>query len=222
MAEKYIGLKSAIIDNEKLLGGPLYKSIADLASEFEVNPLVIRQLRYRMGFAGQHGGKRTRIRDPRQTPASSTLIPEVTSTEGLLKILADEPLMSSLDRLRILSRLIRTGAPAIKLSAIKLAEELSRVTTERVGPPDPLTEDEAVARLARLLIAIGQPITNKALEVAFGSPEEAQPPQGEPETPLQPDPAPILADVEEPERAVPDLQDVPPASGGPQPPDQPG
>jgi hypothetical protein len=216
MAEKYKGLRSHIIDNEKLVGTSQYVSVHDMAAEHEVNPLVVYQLRYRLGFSGKKSTDKAG--HPKITPISETMLPDVRTAEGLLKILEDEPLLSSLDRLRILSRLIRTGAPAIKLSAIKLAEDLSRATTERTGPPDPLTADEAIARLARLLIAIGPEIHAKAQEVAFGSPQEKEePPQGEPAPTLQPDPAPIQPDAPGPELVVPNLQSGEDPGSGPQP-----
>jgi hypothetical protein len=221
MAEKYKALRSAIIDNEKLVGTTQYKTVADLATEYEVNPLVIYQLRYRLGYAGKKNTEKTG--HPKSTPLSETILPDVRTTEGLLKILEDEPLLGPIDRLKILSRLIRTGAPAIKLSAIKLAEDLSRATTERTGPPDPLTEDEAIARLARLLMAIGHTITDKAREVAFGSPqEEEELPQGEPAPPLQPDPAPVPGPVEATNGQVPNLPPGEDPNSGSQPPDDAG
>lgn len=213
MAEKYNALRSDIIDNEKLIGTSQYKTVAELAVEYGVKAITVHQLRHRLGLTGRKHEAKTG--SPKLTPLSSTLLPDVRTTEGLLKILEDEPLLTSLDRLKILSRLIRTGAPAIKLSAIKLAEDLTRVTTERVGPPDPLTEDEAVARLARLLIAIGPVIHAKAAEVAFGSKEEELP-QGGPEEAVQPDPAPIPPNGEGAAPQVHNLRESDEPSSGPQ------
>lgn len=189
-----------MLDNERLVGTSQYKTVQELAIEFEVTPLVVYQLRHRLKL----GLDRKNPKEPRTTtPLSTSASPSVDSTAALLKVLEDEPLLGPADRLRILSRLIRTGAPAIKIQAIKTYEDLTRVTVEKVGPPDPLTEDEAVARLARLMLGLGEPIVSKAREVAFGSQEESPP--GEPEAPLQPDPVPVSGDGGQPEREVPHL-----------------
>src|SRR5206468_227545 len=122
-----IALKSAILDNEKLYGTALYKTIGELAIEYQVTTTTIHQVRHRMGIPPTGLGPQP-AHNPNLTP---TLLPAVTTTEGLLKVLEDEPLLTATDRLRILSRLIRTGPPPIKIAAIKTYEELTRVTTDQ-------------------------------------------------------------------------------------------
>lgn len=212
-SSRHLALKSTIIDNEKLDGTALYKTVAELSTEYEVPITTIYQLRHRLGLKSTGFQKRHT-----QAPTTHTLLPASTTTEGLLKILEDEPLLTPSDRLRILSRLIRTGAPAVKIAAIKTYEDLTRVTTENVGPPPPQTSEEAVARLARLFIALGKRITKQAYTTAFGDLDEIT----GPETPIQPDPSATSADAPPPAESLPDLQppNDPPLSG-PLPPDGP-
>lgn len=216
---KYRALASAILDNERLIGTTSYQVPEDLAKMWNVPRRVIYYLRNKLGIRSKrregsghfgHEGRKGRGSVPtayRNFPAADRITtPHIftTSAEDLLKILEHEPLLTQLDRLRILSRLIRTGAPAVKIQGIKAYEELTRSTTERVGPPEPLNDEERVARLARLMMAVGPDITAQAQEVAFAQEDEGLPP-GTAETPLRADEEPLLETAEEAEQPMPDL-----------------
>lgn len=208
---KHANIKLHILENEKHIGTALYKTVAEMATEWEIPANTIYQLRHRLGLKSTPF-QLQKNRDAASRGLNSHIhLPAATTTEGLLKILEDEPLLTPTDRLRILSRLIRTGAPAVKIAAIKTYEDLTRVTTENVGPPPPQTSEEAVARLARLFIALGKRITKQAYTTAFGDLDEIT----GPETPIQPDPTPAPADAPTPTEPLPDLQppDDPPLSG---------
>lgn len=207
-----IGLREAVIDNERLVGTPQYKTVAELAAEFETIPATVYTIRHRLKIpSNEPGGS--------NTPTVALRLINESSHEGLIRILETEPLLTSLDRLKILSRLIRTGPPAVKIQAIKTFEDITKTTTDRVGPPAPLNEDEAIARLARLLIAIGKPITDKACLVAFGDPGEA--PESGPQETLQPESGPLPLAGTLAETALPDLRGedgaISSPAGGPRP-----
>lgn len=182
---KYPGLKEAIVFNETKLDTPDYKSAGDLAKEFGCSLGYIYRQRYLLGIANM----------PEKQPTPTIRLTDAISDTGALKDLLAEPLISPLDRLKVLSRLIRTGAPQVKIAAIKAYEELTRTSEGRIGPGTPLTDDEKATRLARLLMAVGETVAKTAWETAFGNktPTSANraplpaptPVIPEPKTPLQ-------------------------------------
>jgi len=208
---KYFELKKAIVENERYLNTPTYKTVNDIAIEWEIEPGKVRQLRHRMGL-------RRGLGITHNVQKYSRLAPGLDE-EGLLRSLADEPLMKPEDRLRILSRLVRTGAPMIKITAIKAIEDLTRVTTERIGPPDPLSADEAISRLARLMIAAGKKISSAAFSRAFEESNEPGSPSPQPEEEIWPDTASSPSSDPPAAEPLPDLPPASPTPGGPLPPD---
>lgn len=87
--------------------------------------------------------------------------------------IVNSQVMPELERLQKLSNMARFGPDAISIAAIKALEELGRARGSSVGPGKPLTEDEQVARLARLCIALGRDKSERALKVAFPEQSEA-------------------------------------------------
>jgi hypothetical protein len=188
---KYAAYRQALIDNDKLKGLPTYKTAKELAALYGVPPAYAYQIRHRLVKQG------VITRDKFISPREATKISH--TTEELLKVLEEEPLLSALDRLKILSRLVRTGAPAIKIQAIKAMEELSRSTEKRVGPPQPLTEEDRIARLGRLMLGCGEETCERAWDVAFPSqPSEA-------ETPIQPLGGGVPSPADPAKPSLPDL-----------------
>lgn len=118
--------------------------------------------------------------------------------EYLQKLLADEPVMTALDRIKILSRLVRLGAPSVKLQAIKVLEDLTKQSENRIGPPPPLTEDDQVAHLTRIMLAVPFSVVRRAYET-ITTPEE------EPGAPLSNEPPAVLPSSPSPEEPVRDL-----------------
>jgi len=85
--------------------------------------------------------------------------------------IVNSEVMPELERLQKLSHMARNGPDAISIAAIKAIEDLSRARGSTVGPQKPLTEEEAVARLVRLCMALGRELSEKALSVAFPTQE---------------------------------------------------
>jgi len=81
--------------------------------------------------------------------------------------IVNSQVMPELERLQKLSNMGRFGPDAISIAAIKALEDLGRARGTSVGPGKPLTEDEQIARLARLCIALGRDISERAFKVAF-------------------------------------------------------
>lgn len=189
---KYPGLKEAIVFNETKLDTPDYKTPADLAKEYGCSVGYIYRQRYLLGIANM----------PEKQPTPTIRLTDAISDTGALKDLLGEPLISPLDRLKVLSRLIRTGAPQVKIAAIKAYEELTRTSEGRIGPGTPLTDDEKATRLARLLMGVGETIAKTAWETAFGN----KTPTSANRTPL-PAPTPVIP---EPKTALEEsLHDLP-------------
>lgn len=163
---KYPGLKEAILYNETRSGESDFLSVEELAQKFGCKVSYIYRLRYIMGLKGG---------STKHQSLSSVHTTARVDSEGQLKDLLEEPLLSPLDRLKILSKLIRTGAPPIKIAAIKAMEELTRTSEGRIGPPAPMTDDAKISRLARLLLAIPQEISAQAWETAYGYPPSTAP-----------------------------------------------
>lgn len=118
--------------------------------------------------------------------------------EYLQKLLADEPVMTALDRIKILSRLVRLGAPSVKLQAIKVLEDLTKQSENRIGPPPPLTEDDQVAHLTRIMLALPFVVVQRAYETITTS-------DAEPAKPLQDHLPSVLPGSEGPTKPVQDL-----------------
>lgn len=163
---KYPGLREALLYNETRAGEPDYLSIEELAEKFGCKVSYIYRLRYLLGFKGGA----TKLQSLKSVHTTARVTPE-----GVLQDLLNEPIVSPLDRLKILSKLIRTGAPPIKISAIKAIEELTRTSEGRIGPGPPLTDDDKITRLARLLLAIPQTLSAQAWETAYGYPPTTAP-----------------------------------------------
>jgi hypothetical protein len=108
------------------------------------------------------------------------------TTDDLVRSLEHEGIISPIDRLKMLSRMIRVGSPMIKIAAIKAIEDLSKTSEGRVGPPAPLTEEERVTRLARMNLGLGQATVDAAYDIAF--------PSSEPQETVQTDSGDLLSD----------------------------
>lgn len=164
---RHEGLREFMIKNEMVKGLPAYKSVAQIAEMFGVSQQYlyrVRQILTKKGLLKHHTSAIGEILT--SDPGVGRLAK--LDPEGLLKLVENEVILSPLDRLKILSRLVRTGAPALKIQAIKTLEELGRTAEQRVGPPVPMTLEDRIARLGRLLLAIGEETSSKAFEVTFG------------------------------------------------------
>lgn len=157
---KYKGLREAIVFNETKFGTADYKTADQIAKDFGCSTAYVYRVRYLLGFKIPN----LKLKNP--PPSDPT--ERVTST-GALEDLLSEPLISQVDRLKILSRLIRTGAPQVKIAAIKAMEDLTKTSDDRVGPGPPLTDADKISRLARLLLALPEEISSQAWEVAYGT-----------------------------------------------------
>lgn len=200
----------AILSNEIFKGTPNYRSPREIAEQFGVLPATVYHHRTKLGFRKlidlANNGQRHQekqvipggIRDS-QGGLIQSLTRAAVSTDDLVRSLEAEGVISPLDRLKMLSRLIRVGSPMIKIAAIKAIEDLSKTSEGRVGPPAPLTEEDRVARFVRLFLSAGEFTVKAAYNAAFPSKEESQ-------EEISPDPASIQQPGREP---APTLQDLP-------------
>lgn len=135
-----------------------------------------------------------RILPEERRPARSVGVDGPAADWPSVEIPSDTKVATELEWLQKLSYLMRFGSEQIQLNAAKALQDIARSTQSSIGPPPPLTEDQRVARLARLLMAIGQPTTISACIVAFPqeAPSEAAPPQN----PTSPLPAPSGSDLD--------------------------
>lgn len=182
----------AVQENEFKRGKADYLSPAELAIQLGVRVETVYTCRHRLKIKADAppdikinppGGLNpfARQRRSHEWGPSQKFIPD--STEDLIQALNAEGVIGPLDRLKVLSRLVRTGAPLIKINAIKALEELSKQSEGRVGPPTPKTEEEVISRFVRLFLFFPAEIIDKAYAIAF--PEL---PQGEPSKTLPDDP----------------------------------
>src|SRR5262245_41731860 len=86
---------------------------------------------------------------------------------SLLVGFENEPIMEPDDRRRALSRLARVGPAPVRVAAISQMETMDRARGKQVGPPDPVTDEEYIARLARQVYAAGTEIGRLAIDEAI-------------------------------------------------------
>jgi len=188
-------VKKAIVDNENTLGLPAHKKPAALADQLQVPLNYLYSIRRKLIREGAlHSRVEKRMANkPKRVFRGGSII-DLNDPDALEILLRDEPILKPIDRLKVLSRLVRLGTPQVKISALKTLEEFSRVSEARVGPPPPSTEDDMVALLGTLLLAIPLSISRRAWKEVHGN-DPLEPLQSEtafqPETALQPDDLPV-------------------------------
>lgn len=78
------------------------------------------------------------------------------------------PILTADQRRKLLSAIgMRPSQGTSQVSALGKLDEMDSDAGRRVGPPVPLTEAEQIARLSRLMKAVGPQVTEKAKEAAF-------------------------------------------------------
>jgi hypothetical protein len=88
------------------------------------------------------------------------------------------PVLTADQRRKLLSAIgMRPSQGTSQVSALGKLDDMDQDVGRRVGPPAPLTEDEQVARLSRLMRAVGPRVSERAKEAAFESsnPQEIDP-----------------------------------------------
>lgn len=194
-----------LIKNEENMGTPLYKSYLEIADKYKMSRRTVYRIR------------RILIDEKKilETVSANTMWGEKSrptiTVEETRKLLEGEDIMPSTERLKTLSRLIRIGAPLIKIAAIKALEDMTRASDGQVGPPIPLTDDLRQSRLARLMMATGQETTDAAYSIAFGTHDDVQS-STEAQAEVQSDPGSVPPDVPPSEGPLPDL---PPTDSSP-------
>lgn len=197
-------IRDAILRNESLKGQPEHRSTKQLAQDLGVDIAFVYSQRARLKDKVKH------YQDP--------YFKNFADPRALQKVVEEEAVLTPLERIKVLSRLIRTAAPLVKIAAIKALEELTKQESNRLGVPPPLSEDDRVARYTRLFLATGYPTVHAALQIAF--------PDQYPNAPPDPTTAAIVDGTEEapalwafdgaisapppiPEGPLPDLPDSP-------------
>lgn len=205
-------LVDAIIANEAKHGTASYLTVPELANAQSCTPELVYRYRAYLKAKGL-----IKIKDVTESMRhvmrnkQGRATRPMTPSEALAAI-ADEPIPNELQRLRQMAYLLRVGSPQVKIAAFKALEEASRGRGERVGPPAPLTEEEAVARLCRLMLAVGESISTRAYDAAFKEPQAR-----ELKETLQSDDGRVRGIDLESTLPLPDLPPTEPPSDRPQP-----
>jgi hypothetical protein len=166
-----LGLTKAILENAL---APIPRPITQLAVELNCSADTLYALCSKLRRQGrlsltkrQTVGAVEGLKLPDSLPGS-----QVAQDNALNLALDKEVPMDRLTRIKSLTRIAKIGQDANKIQAIKALEELERGSGTQVGPPPPVSEEEKTQRLARLMVVVGQPITDAAHKLAF-TPEEA-------------------------------------------------
>lgn len=78
------------------------------------------------------------------------------------------PILTADQRKKLLSLIgMRPSTGVAQAAALGKLEEIDRGAGTQIGPPTPLTEQQQIDRLSRLMRAVGQLVAEKAMEAAF-------------------------------------------------------
>jgi hypothetical protein len=66
-----------------------------------------------------------------------------------------------------LSQIARLAPSNVSVLAVKALDDQERGSGLSVGPPDPVDEAGKVDRLARIMLAVGKPVVERAYELAY-------------------------------------------------------
>lgn len=156
------------------------KKAKELAEEFGVTIQAVRDQTFRLRQKGllptvpgrEHVFGVTPKRKPEDgpvgmAPRSAETGPAVDPEILLTKVMSGE-IVDGAERRKVLSIIIALGSDQNKLTAIKLLEEFERAKEDIYGPKEPATEEEALKRLSRIMLAAGKECTDKAYAAAFG------------------------------------------------------
>jgi hypothetical protein len=191
MTDKWADFRQAILNNERLKGLPAYKELKDLAGMHGISMPYAYKMRSQLIREGKLRPEIIRTRSDRKGAKAVGAYLPIGSLAEFRKELEKELPMTKDEWIRVLSHLVRTGAPAMKISAIKALEDLTRSSERQVGPPPPMTHAERRERMARLMRAVGPELTDEAREDAFGRTPEGGVLAGTPAPPEGPQPGPV-------------------------------
>jgi len=173
-----IGTSKALIENDKRENPFSYQELAEitgasLASIYRTAARLRKEGRIKPSIR-QPGKGRTRAEAevgelPDVDPGFLTKPPNKWDARDLASI-DSLPVLSPDQRRKLLSAIgMRPSQGTSQVAALGKLEDLDNSARGTVGPPEPLTDDERVVRLSRLMKAVGQRIVNIALEAAFGT-----------------------------------------------------
>jgi DNA-binding Lrp family transcriptional regulator len=80
---------------------------------------------------------------------------------------AQSDIMHKDERARRLSQIARLAPSNVSVLAVKALDDQERGSGLSVGPPDPVDEAGKVDRLARIMLAVGKPVVERAYELAY-------------------------------------------------------
>lgn len=155
--------------DHKIAVASIYRSMTRLRAE-GLLPKSSYQARRRVPYA-ESASDVARAHKPESEAESGPKLPFWEQKD--VDAIVNSEVMPDLERLQKLSQMARFGPDAIAIAAIRALEDLGRARGQSVGPGKPLTEDEQIARLARLCIALGREISERAFKVAFPVKSEA-------------------------------------------------
>jgi hypothetical protein len=99
---------------------------------------------------------------------------EAKDYDRLLEATEAQTDMPEAKRRERLTDIINFGSDQNKNRAIEILNSMDRAKDRGIGPPIPMTPEQRVARLSDLMRACGPETSKKAMEVAFGSKQEAR------------------------------------------------
>lgn len=150
-------LISIILENEKL--GKKKLAPRHLAEKYNVKVFSVHRVMARLRNQGLVVRKKLKVRRPK--PQFAALTPA-----DVAEIVASDS-MDKATRVKTLSQIAALATDSVRISAIKALEDIERGEGSTVGPSPPLTSEEAVSRLARLMFAIGPELTEIARQRAL-------------------------------------------------------
>lgn len=90
-------------------------------------------------------------------------------SEGDMAAIDALPILTPDQRKKLLSAIGMRPAQGVgQSSALKILDDMDKAAKGGVGPPEPLTEEDRIVRLSRLMKAVGPQTSQKAMEAAFG------------------------------------------------------
>lgn len=149
-------LALAIWENEKLRGTPKHRTVSELALDLGTTQPYLYSVR-----------RRLHLRTRGMTALGKHDRSQGMSPEQLLEYVKSEPILNTIERQQLLSHLAKTGAPMIRIAALRALREGSGTEENRLGPPEPATPEEYAERLARLLLGVGRERAEAAMLLAY-------------------------------------------------------
>lgn len=167
------GITKAILLNSRL-PHPLVPT--DLADALGVPPSTIYRIATRLRKEGRLAPSdrqefaKSKAPTPILPPEPSSFFdrPPTEWDSSDLAAIDRLPILTADQRKKLLSAIgMRPGGGLTQTSAIGKLDDLDKGAASQIGPPPPLTEQQQIERLSRLMRAVGHSTATKSMEAAF-------------------------------------------------------